>query len=71
VRGAEHDAEPYSGAIVNGASYKLDGECVWGRRMRAEGQSGGDGGDKSSARAKLALLTDLYFVVSTAEKPAT
>ena len=22
---------PYSGEIVDGAPYKLDGECVWGR----------------------------------------
>jgi acetylornithine deacetylase/succinyl-diaminopimelate desuccinylase-like protein len=59
---------PYSGAIVDGAPYGLDGECVWGRGACEQ---------KGSLAAMLAALrfigankaelpSDLYFVVSTA-----
>jgi acetylornithine deacetylase/succinyl-diaminopimelate desuccinylase-like protein len=59
---------PYSGEIVDGAPYKLDGECVWGRGACEQ---------KGSLAAMIAALrfigatraelpSDLYFVVSTA-----
>lgn len=59
---------PYSGAIVDGAPYKLDGECVWGRGACEQ---------KGSLAAMMAavkfigshnveLPSDLHFVVSTA-----
>jgi acetylornithine deacetylase/succinyl-diaminopimelate desuccinylase-like protein len=59
---------PYSGEIVVGAPYKLEGECVWGRGACEQ---------KGSLAAMLAALrfiggnkvelpSDLYFVVSTA-----
>jgi acetylornithine deacetylase/succinyl-diaminopimelate desuccinylase-like protein len=60
--------KPYSGEIVDGAQYKLDGECVWGRGACEQ---------KGSLAAMMAALhfvgmtkaelpSDLYFVVSTA-----
>jgi succinyl-diaminopimelate desuccinylase len=59
---------PYSGEIVDGTPYKLDGECVWGRGACEQ---------KGSLAAMMAALefigttgvelpADLYFVVSTA-----
>ena len=59
---------PYSGEIVDGEPYKLDGECVWGRGACEQ---------KGSLAAMMAALrfigsnrfelpADLYFVVSTA-----
>ena len=59
---------PYSGEIVDGAPYKLDGECVWGRGACEQ---------KGSLAAMMAAIRfhrrqqgrtagDLYFVVSTA-----
>jgi succinyl-diaminopimelate desuccinylase len=59
---------PYSGAITDGAPYKLDGECVWGRGACEQ---------KGSLAAMMAAIkfvganktelpSDLYFVVSTA-----
>ena len=59
---------PYSGEIVDGAPYTLDGECVWGRGACEQ---------KGSLAAMMAALcfigltkaelpSDLYFVVSTA-----
>ncbi|MGH7825863.1 MAG: M20 family metallopeptidase [Candidatus Binatia bacterium] len=59
---------PYSGEIVDGEPYKLEGECVWGR---------GSCEQKGSLAAMVAALkfvgtnrvdlpADLYFVVSTA-----
>jgi acetylornithine deacetylase/succinyl-diaminopimelate desuccinylase-like protein len=59
---------PYSGEIVDGAPYKLGGECVWGRGACEQ---------KGSLAAMMAavkfigshnveLPSDLYFVVSTA-----
>jgi acetylornithine deacetylase/succinyl-diaminopimelate desuccinylase-like protein len=59
---------PYSGEIVDGAQYKLDGECVWGRGACEQ---------KGSLAAMMAALrfigatradlpSDLYFAVSTA-----
>jgi acetylornithine deacetylase/succinyl-diaminopimelate desuccinylase-like protein len=59
---------PYSGAIVDGAPYALEGECVWGRGACEQ---------KGSLAAMIAALrfigankaelpSDLYFVVSTA-----
>jgi acetylornithine deacetylase/succinyl-diaminopimelate desuccinylase-like protein len=60
--------DPYSGEIVDGAPYQLDGECVWGRGACEQ---------KGSLAAMLAAVrflgihkieppSDLYFVVSTA-----
>jgi acetylornithine deacetylase/succinyl-diaminopimelate desuccinylase-like protein len=59
---------PYSGEIVDGAPYSLEGECVWGRGACEQ---------KGSLAAMMAavcfigthkveLPADLYFVVSTA-----
>jgi acetylornithine deacetylase/succinyl-diaminopimelate desuccinylase-like protein len=59
---------PYSGEIVDGEPYKLDGQCVWGRGACEQ---------KGSLAAMMAALkfvglnkadlpADLYFVVSTA-----
>jgi acetylornithine deacetylase/succinyl-diaminopimelate desuccinylase-like protein len=59
---------PYSGEIVDGAPYKIDGECVWGRGACEQ---------KGSLAAMMAALqfigltkaelpSDLYCVVSTA-----
>ena len=59
---------PYSGEVVDGAPYKLEGECVWGRGACEQ---------KGSLAAMIAAMrfvgankvevpADLYFVVSTA-----
>lgn len=59
---------PYSGEIVDGAPYKLDGECVWGRG--ACEQKGSLAAMMAAVRfigaSKIELPSDLYFVVSTA-----
>src|SRR5262245_5568791 len=59
---------PYSGEIVDGAPYKLDGECVWGRG--ACEQKGSLAAMMAALRFlginKVELPSDLYFVVSTA-----
>jgi acetylornithine deacetylase/succinyl-diaminopimelate desuccinylase-like protein len=59
---------PYSGEIVDGAPYKLDGECVWGRG--ACEQKGTLAAMLAAVRfiglTKSELPSDLYFVVSTA-----
>lgn len=59
---------PYSGDIVDGAPYKLDGECVWGRG--ACEQKGSLAAMMAAVRFiganKVELPSDLYFVVSTA-----
>ena len=59
---------PYSGEIVDGAPYKLDGECVWGRG--ACEQKGSLAAMMAALKfigaAKVELPSDLYFVVSTA-----
>ena len=59
---------PYSGEIVDGAPYKLDGECVWGRG--ACEQKGSLAAMMAAVRligaGKIELPSDLYFVVSTA-----
>jgi acetylornithine deacetylase/succinyl-diaminopimelate desuccinylase-like protein len=59
---------PYSGEIVDGAAYKLDGECVWGRG--ACEQKGSLAAMMAALRflglTKAELPSDLYFVVSTA-----
>src|SRR4029450_7203625 len=59
---------PYSGEIVDGASYKLHGECVWGRG--ACEQKGSLAAMMAAMRFvgvyKVELPADLYFVVSTA-----
>jgi acetylornithine deacetylase/succinyl-diaminopimelate desuccinylase-like protein len=59
---------PYSGAVVDGAQYKLDGECVWGRG--ACEQKGSLAAMMAALRfigvTKAELPSDLYFVVSTA-----
>jgi acetylornithine deacetylase/succinyl-diaminopimelate desuccinylase-like protein len=61
-------ANPYSGEIVDGAPYKLDGECVWGRG--ACEQKGSLAAMMAALRfiglTKAELPSDLYFVVSTA-----
>jgi acetylornithine deacetylase len=59
---------PYSGEIVDGAPYKLDGECVWGRG--ACEQKGSLAAMMAAVKfigaSKVELPGDLYFVVSTA-----
>ncbi|MGE5216665.1 MAG: M20 family metallopeptidase, partial [Chloroflexota bacterium] len=59
---------PYSGEIVDGAPYKLAGECVWGRG--ACEQKGSLAAMMTAVKfigaAKVDLPSDLYFVVSTA-----
>ena len=59
---------PYSGEIVDGAPYKLEGECVWGRG--ACEQKGSLAAMIAAMRfvgaTKVELPADLYFVVSTA-----
>ena len=59
---------PYSGDIVDGSPYKLDGECVWGRG--ACEQKGSLAAMMAAMRFvganKVELPADLYFVVSTA-----
>ena len=59
---------PYSGEIVDGAPYKLNGECVWGRG--ACEQKGSLAAMLAAVRFlganKIELPADFYFVVSTA-----
>jgi acetylornithine deacetylase/succinyl-diaminopimelate desuccinylase-like protein len=59
---------PYSGEIVDGAPYKLDGECVWGRG--ACEQKGSLAAMMAAVKfigtTRVELPADLYFVVSTA-----
>ena len=59
---------PYSGEIVDGAPYKLDGECVWGRG--ACEQKGSLAAMMAALRfigvTKAELPSNLFFVVSTA-----
>jgi acetylornithine deacetylase/succinyl-diaminopimelate desuccinylase-like protein len=59
---------PYSGEIVSGEPYKLDGECVWGRG--ACEQKGSLAAMMAAVRFvganKIELPGDLYLVVSTA-----
>jgi len=59
---------PYSGEIVDGTPYKLDGECVWGRG--ACEQKGSLAAMLAAVRFfgvnKVELPADFYFVVSTA-----
>jgi len=59
---------PYSGEIVDGSPYQLDGECVWGRG--ACEQKGSLAAMMAALRFvgahKVELPADLYFVVSTA-----
>jgi len=61
-------ANPYSGEIVDGAPYKLHGECVWGRG--ACEQKGSLAAMMAAVKfigaSKVELPSDLYFVVSTA-----
>ena len=60
--------KPYSGEIVDGAPYTVDGECVWGRG--ACEQKGSLAAMMAAMRfigfTKAELPSDLYFVVSTA-----
>ncbi|HEY3165806.1 MAG TPA: M20/M25/M40 family metallo-hydrolase [Candidatus Binatia bacterium] len=60
--------DPYSGEIVDGAPYKLDGECIWGRG--ACEQKGSLAAMMAAIKfigaSKVELPSDLYFVVSTA-----
>ena len=59
---------PYSGEILDGAPYQLEGECVWGRG--ACEQKGSLAAMMAAMRFigshKVELPADLYFVVSTA-----
>ncbi len=59
---------PYSGEIIDGAPYKLDGECAWGRG--ACEQKGSLAAMMAAVKLigvlKVELPSDLYFVVSTA-----
>jgi acetylornithine deacetylase/succinyl-diaminopimelate desuccinylase-like protein len=59
---------PYSGEIVDGSPYKLEGECVWGRGSCE--QKGSLAAMMAAMRFigahKVELPADLYFVVSTA-----
>lgn len=59
---------PYSGEIVDGAPYSLDGECVWGRG--ACEQKGSLAAMMAALKfvgaGRLELPSDLYLVVSTA-----
>lgn len=59
---------PYSGEIVDGAPYSLQGDCVWGRG--ACEQKGSLAAMLAAVRFigihKVELPADLYFVVSTA-----
>lgn len=59
---------PYSGEIVDGAAYKSNGECVWGRG--ACEQKGSLAAMIAAIRflgaSKVELPSDLYLVVSTA-----
>ncbi len=59
---------PYSGDIVDGEPYQLEGECVWGRG--ACEQKGSLAAMIAALRfvgaTKVELPSDLYFVVSTA-----
>jgi len=59
---------PYSGEIVDGTPYKLDGECVWGRG--ACEQKGSLAAMMAAVKfigaAHVELPSDLYFVVSAA-----
>ncbi|HXF74941.1 MAG TPA: M20/M25/M40 family metallo-hydrolase [Methylomirabilota bacterium] len=61
-------ANPYSGEIVDGAPYRLSGECVWGRG--ACEQKGSLAAMMAAVKfigaSKVELPSDLYFVVSTA-----
>lgn len=59
---------PYSGAVIDGAPYKLSGQCVWGRG--ACEQKGSLAAMLAAIRFiginKVELPSDLYFIVSTA-----
>jgi acetylornithine deacetylase/succinyl-diaminopimelate desuccinylase-like protein len=59
---------PYSGEIVDGVPYQVEGECVWGRG--ACEQKGSLAAMLAAARFlgknRVELPSDLYFVVSTA-----
>jgi acetylornithine deacetylase/succinyl-diaminopimelate desuccinylase-like protein len=59
---------PYSGEIVDGAPYRLNGECVWGRG--ACEQKGSLAAMIAAIRflgaSKVELPSDIYLVVSTA-----
>ena len=59
---------PYSGEVVEGSAYNLEGECVWGRG--ACEQKGSLAAMVAAMRFigahKVELPSDLYFVVSTA-----
>jgi acetylornithine deacetylase/succinyl-diaminopimelate desuccinylase-like protein len=59
---------PYSGEIVDGAPYKLHGECVWGRGACEQKGSLAAmlAAMKFIGASKVELPSDLYFVVSTA-----
>src|SRR5215468_7935825 len=59
---------PYSGEILDGAPYKLEGECVWGRG--ACEQKGSLAAMMAAVKfigaSRVELPSDLYLVVSTA-----
>ena len=59
---------PYSGAVVDGAPYGIDGECVWGRGACEQKGSlvAMLSAMKVAARHTGQLAGDVYFVTSTA-----
>jgi acetylornithine deacetylase/succinyl-diaminopimelate desuccinylase-like protein len=59
---------PYSGAVIDGAPYKLSGQCVWGRGACEQKGSLAAmlAGIRFIGSNKVELPSDLYFVVSTA-----
>ena len=59
---------PYSGAIVDGAPYGIEGECVWGRGACEQKGSLAAmmAAVKFVARCRAELPADLHFVTSTA-----
>src|SRR3990167_9048372 len=61
---------PYSGALVDGAPYGLQGECVWGRGACEQKGSLAAmmSALKALAESKAEPPGDLYFVVSRSEE---
>lgn len=59
---------PYSGAVVDGAPYGIEGECVWGRGACEQKGSLAAmmAAVKFVARCRADLPADLHFVTSTA-----
>jgi acetylornithine deacetylase/succinyl-diaminopimelate desuccinylase-like protein len=60
--------DPYSGAVIDGAPYQLQGECVWGRGACEQKGSLAAmiAAVKLIGQSRIDLPADLYFVASTA-----